>query len=125
MHVEESAAAGITAVPRSLALSVSPTMAGAMLGMPFSGLPFVICGSADCPTGWSPLFAEKARDAVLPGYTVFSIHDAQVAAKRLLRHGQVRLKRPLACGSRGQIPISKADELDAFLKKLSRDEMTT
>jgi MFS family permease len=42
---ERPAAAGITAVPRSLALSVSPTMAGAMLGTAFSGLPFAICGS--------------------------------------------------------------------------------
>jgi hypothetical protein len=41
---ERPAAAGITAVPRSLALSVSPAMAGAMLGTAFAGLPFVICG---------------------------------------------------------------------------------
>jgi MFS family permease len=39
-----TAAASITAVPRSLASSISPALAGAMLAMPFSGLPLVVCG---------------------------------------------------------------------------------
>jgi MFS family permease len=41
---ERPAAAGITAAPRSLALSVGPALSGALLGTGFSGLPFVICG---------------------------------------------------------------------------------
>jgi MFS family permease len=41
---ERTAAASVTAVPRSLASSLSPAMAGALLAMPFSGLPLVICG---------------------------------------------------------------------------------
>jgi hypothetical protein len=41
---ERSAAAGITAAPRSLALSVGPALSGALLGTSFSGLPFVIGG---------------------------------------------------------------------------------
>jgi MFS family permease len=41
---ERTAAASITAVPRSLASSLSPTMAGVLLAMPFSGLPLVVCG---------------------------------------------------------------------------------
>src|SRR5262245_35355721 len=41
---ERTAAASITAVPRSLASSLSPALAGAFLGMPFSGLPLVVCG---------------------------------------------------------------------------------
>lgn len=41
---ERPAAAGVTAVPRSLASAISPTLAGAMLATSFSGLPFVICG---------------------------------------------------------------------------------
>jgi hypothetical protein len=67
---ERPAAAGITAVPRSIALSVSPAMAGAMLGMPFSGLPFVICGGLKIVYDLSLLFGfrhikppeEKARN---------------------------------------------------------------
>ena len=42
---ERPAAASMTAVPRSLASSVSPVLAGAMLSTAFSGLPLLICGS--------------------------------------------------------------------------------
>jgi hypothetical protein len=41
---ERTAAASVTAVPHSLASSVSPAMAGFMPAAPFSGLPLVVCG---------------------------------------------------------------------------------
>jgi MFS family permease len=41
---ERTAAAGVTAVPRSLASSISPAMAGVLLATPFSGLPLIACG---------------------------------------------------------------------------------
>jgi MFS family permease len=41
---ERTAAASITAVPRSLASSISPALAGVFLAMPFSGVPLVVCG---------------------------------------------------------------------------------
>jgi len=41
---ERTAAASVTAVPRSLASSLSPALAGALMTMPFSGLPLVMCG---------------------------------------------------------------------------------
>lgn len=41
---ERTAAASVTAVPRSLASSLSPALAGILLASPFSGLPLVICG---------------------------------------------------------------------------------
>ena len=41
---ERTAAASVTAVPRSLASSISPAIAGFMLAGPFSGLPLVLCG---------------------------------------------------------------------------------
>jgi MFS family permease len=41
---ERPAAASVTAVPRSLASSISPAFAGFMLAGPFSGLPLVVCG---------------------------------------------------------------------------------
>jgi hypothetical protein len=40
-----SGAASVTAVPRSLASSISPVLAGVLLTLPFSGLPLVFCGS--------------------------------------------------------------------------------
>ena len=41
---ERTAAAGVTAVPRSLAASLSPALSGVLLASSFSGLPLVICG---------------------------------------------------------------------------------
>jgi len=41
---ERTAAASITAVPRSLASSLSPALAGVLLATPFSGVPLVVCG---------------------------------------------------------------------------------
>jgi MFS family permease len=42
---ERTAAASITAVPRSLASSISPAIAGALIGTAFLGLPLVLCGA--------------------------------------------------------------------------------
>ena len=42
---ERTAAASVTAVPRSLASSISPAFAGVLLTLPFAGLPLVLCGS--------------------------------------------------------------------------------
>ena len=41
---ERAAAASVTAVPRSLASSLSPALSGVLLASSFSGLPLVICG---------------------------------------------------------------------------------
>ncbi|MPZ40897.1 MAG: MFS transporter, partial [Rhizobiales bacterium] len=41
---ERTAAASVTAVPRSLASSLSPALAGMLLATPFSGLPLLACG---------------------------------------------------------------------------------
>jgi MFS family permease len=41
---ERTAAASFTAVPRSLASSISPTISGFLLAGSFSGLPLVLCG---------------------------------------------------------------------------------
>ena len=42
---ERPAAASVTAVPRSLASSLSPALAGLLLGGPFLGAPLIICGT--------------------------------------------------------------------------------
>jgi MFS family permease len=42
---ERTAAASVTAVPRTLASAISPGIAGVLMTTPFSGLPFVICGA--------------------------------------------------------------------------------
>jgi MFS family permease len=45
MPAERPAAASVTAVPRSLASSISPAIAGVLLTTSFSGLPLVVCGA--------------------------------------------------------------------------------
>ncbi len=42
---ERPAAASVTAVPRSLASSVSPALAGVLLGTSLMGLPLILCGT--------------------------------------------------------------------------------
>jgi MFS family permease len=42
---ERTAAASVTAVPRSLASAISPAMSGILLTFPFAGLPLVLCGT--------------------------------------------------------------------------------
>jgi hypothetical protein len=41
---EQPAAASFTAVPRSLASSISPALGGVLMASTFPGLPLVICG---------------------------------------------------------------------------------
>jgi MFS family permease len=69
---ERTASASVTAVPRSLASSLSPALAGAMLATPFSGLPLVVCGVLQIAYDMGLLFSfrhvkppeEKAREAI-------------------------------------------------------------
>jgi len=42
---ERPAAAGVTAVPRSLASSISPAISGLLLTTTFTGLPLILCGT--------------------------------------------------------------------------------
>jgi MFS family permease len=42
---ERTAAASVTAVPRSLASSISPALSGVLLGSAFIGLPLILCGT--------------------------------------------------------------------------------
>jgi hypothetical protein len=80
---------------------------------------------AERPQGWSIAFAERVHGVVLPGYTVFSSRDARTAARRMLRRGPIRLKKPLSASGRDQTVVSVYNELDAALEKVAADEMAT
>jgi hypothetical protein len=75
--------------------------------------------------GWCTAFAERVREIVLPGYTVFSNRDARTAARRMLTRGPIRLKKPLSASGKDQTAIATLDELDAALEKVGTDEMAT
>jgi hypothetical protein len=80
---------------------------------------------AERPLGWSRAFAERVREIVLPGYTVFSNRDAWVAATRMLTRGPIRLKKPLSASGKDQTVVTTLNELDAALEKVTADEMAT
>src|SRR6516162_8003020 len=54
---ERTAAASVTAVPRSLASSISPALSGALLSTSFAGLPLVVCGVLKIAYDLSLLFS--------------------------------------------------------------------
>jgi MFS family permease len=54
---ERTAAASVTAVPRSLASAVSPALSGALLSTSFAGLPLVVCGVLKIAYDLSLLFS--------------------------------------------------------------------
>jgi uncharacterized protein DUF3182 len=75
------------------------------------------------PEGWCAEFGARVRDAVLPGYTIFSARDAREAAGRLLAGGAVRAKDPRAAGSRGQTVLERAGDVERLLEGWSEDTL--
>lgn len=75
------------------------------------------------PEGWNPLFAEKVRDVVLNGVSVFSLADAHRAGARMLAEGPVRAKLAEACGGLGQYVAHDLDELDGWLGGLEERQL--
>ncbi|WP_136477313.1 DUF3182 family protein [Pseudomonas sp. DG56-2] len=72
--------------------------------------------NARYPLGWTDDFARQASDALLRGYTVFSLADAMCAAELLLRTGPLRIKPVRAKAGRGQIVASTLHEVEQALK---------
>ena len=77
------------------------------------------------PGGWSSAYAEIVQDAVLPGYTAFSVADARTAAAcLLLSSGPIRIKEPLAAGGAGHTIATTFDEVEAFLQAFPEAAIT-
>ena len=75
------------------------------------------------PTGWSHDLFPGLFQAVLPGYSVFSNHDARRAGRLLLTTGPIRLKLSRGSGGNGQVLVSDHGELDAALAHLHKNEL--
>lgn len=75
------------------------------------------------PDGWTDDFARHASDALLKGYTLFSVEDALAAAPLLLRDGPVRLKPVRATAGRGQKVIETLEDLETELRQMNPDEL--
>jgi hypothetical protein len=86
----------------------------------------LVAPDAEAPAGWRGDFAERVREAVLPGRSAFSLHDARRAGRRLLQGGPVRIKPAGASGGAGQSVARDEVQLDAQLaaldaRRLERD----
>lgn len=75
------------------------------------------------PQGWSPRFADRVREVVLPGYSAFGAADARRACARLLEDGAVRLKAADGVGGSGQLVIGSIADLDAHLRGVDPAEL--
>ncbi len=78
---------------------------------------------ACAPVGWSHDFARLVQDAVLRGYTSFSLDDARKAGEQLLRYGSLRIKPVHATAGRGQVLVSDLAELETALQKLNTERL--
>lgn len=78
---------------------------------------------AFAPEGWSRDFSQRVKDAVLQGYTCFTLEDARRAGLKMLEHGTLRLKPVHATAGRGQVLISTAAQLDQALHELNTDRL--
>lgn len=79
--------------------------------------------NADSPIGWSRDFANRVKGSVLAGYSVFSLHDAREAGRRLLHEGPLRLKPVRATGGRGQARVEGVQSLDQALEHIDEAEL--
>jgi hypothetical protein len=75
------------------------------------------------PAGWSAPFADRVREVVLPGYSVFARDDARRAVDRLLRLGSVRVKLPVAAGGHGQSVVRSPGDMERLLDGVSDGEL--
>jgi hypothetical protein len=83
----------------------------------------LVAAGARAIAGWDPRLAQQLGDAVLAGFTAFSLEDARHAARQLLAQGPVRVKPVRASGGRGQSVARTAAEMDAVLAGLDDAEV--
>ena len=80
---------------------------------------------ARAPPGWSHAFHVRAHEAVLRGFTAFSLADALHAGERLLQavDGPVRIKQVRATGGRKQAVVHDGAALRRYLAQVDAAEV--
>lgn len=111
----------------SLGITSNNDFFGGVVPFPFVGTKTIthslIGAQAHAPEGWSGQFARTVRRSVLPGFSAFSLEDAQFAGESLLARGPVRVKPALAIGGRGQVVAYDANGLSSALEAIDRNEL--
>ena len=112
---------------RELGISAVDDFFGGVVPFHFVGTKTIthplIAARALAPEGWSGEFARRVRRAVLPGYSAFSLEDAQQAGEHLLERGPIRVKPALALGGRGQTVVFDAISLAHALYEIDPGEL--
>jgi hypothetical protein len=78
---------------------------------------------AAAPEGWTHEFGHAIRDAVLPGFSVFTRSDALAAGTQMLDQGAVRIKQADGVGGNGQSVATSAAELREQLDALDEGDI--
>lgn len=115
-----------TAVAHKLGITREDDLFGGVVPSPLIGTKAISHGlvhpEADAPDAWREAVGTLTPDAVLAGYTVFSLKDARTAGFRLLQGGAVRLKRVTAVGGHGQSVVTDQEELERAVASLDWSE---
>lgn len=113
---------------RELGIRGEQDLFGGVVPYPFVGtksITHALPPDAACmPPGWSRDFARRVRDAVLPGYSVFSRRDALHAGLKMLARGSLRLKKPSGVGGLGQSVVACREQLEEALDMLDAQELS-
>jgi len=112
---------------RSLGIRDEHDVFGGVVPYPFIATKSIshalVDDEARTPEGWSYAFGERVRDAVLPGFSAFCLHDAVRAGLAMLAQGPVRIKRALGIGGRGQSVVRTSAELERALADTDVEEI--
>lgn len=77
------------------------------------------------PEGWPHDLAAGFGDAVLPGFSVFSLDDAHRACERILPLGDARVKPALGIGGTAQSVVTSHAQCDAALARIDDAQWRT
>lgn len=113
---------------RELGIQTLEDFFGGLVSQPFMATKAISHGlfdGAHAPAGWAPTFARLAGDALLQGFTVFTLEDANRAGLQLLDAGPLRIKPVRATAGRGQRVVNSPRQLAEALADLDGKEVAT
>ena len=127
LYVVPSDTLTASSLPRRLGIRGVSDFFGGVVPYPFVGSKAIthplIQPAAAAPQGWAIDYAAYLGDAVLPGYTAFSVADALLAGELLLERGAVRVKQPTGVGGAGQLVVGDRSALRAHIESLDERDV--
>ena len=113
---------------RKLGICSEEDLFGGIVPFPFVATKTIthplVDSDAFAPEGWSYDFSRRVQDAVLFGFTAFTLRDARRAGALVLERGVARVKPARGVGGQGQTVVSQIAELDAALETIDAVELS-